>query len=548
MSKNDDKILFLPLGGSGEIGMNLNLYGYKDQWLMVDLGITFHDRLGIEVILPNPQYIAERKDKLVGLLLTHAHEDHIGAVPYLWERFKCPIYATPFTAEMVKIKMKDHNLPYKDIINIIPLEGHKQIGPFDIQMVTLTHSIPEPNGVLIKTPVGTIFHTGDWKIDETPLIGEAIDGNALQKMGDDGILAMICDSTNVFQKKPSGSEGTVRDSLIELIGEHSAKGAIFVTCFASNLARLETIAMAAHQHGRQVAILGRGFHKVNEVARKLNYLKDLPAFIDVDKAKSLPRDKVLYICSGSQGEFRAALSRIASQTHPDVKMVPNDIVVFSSRIIPGNDKQINALKNKIIRLGVKVINEHPTDIHVSGHPSRDELIQMYDWIRPRIVIPVHGEAIHMVEQGRLAKKHGIKHVVIPENGTLIEITKDSAEIVDEVAAGRLALDGNMLISFNHGSLKERFQLGTEGVASVVLVLNDKNNLGDIPKITFQGLSVSGDLTTAIHEEIEMMFHILSDSERLKDDILTDRVQKIVQRVCQKTIFKKPIVITHVVRG
>jgi ribonuclease J len=547
VSKNDDKILFLPLGGSGEIGMNLNLYGYKDQWLMVDLGITFHDRLGIEVILPNPQYIAERKDKLVGLLLTHAHEDHIGAVPYLWERFKCPIYATPFTAEMVKIKMKDHNLPYKDIINIIPLEGHKQIGPFDIQMVTLTHSIPEPNGVLIKTPVGTIFHTGDWKIDETPLIGNPIDGNELQKIGDAGVLAMVCDSTNVFQKKPAGSEGTVRDSLIELIGEHSAKGSIFVTCFASNLARLETIAVAAHQHGRQVAILGRGFHKVNEVARKLNYLKDLPAFIDVDKAKSLPRDKVLYICSGSQGEFRAALGRIASQTHPEVKMAPGDLVVFSSRIIPGNDKQINAMKNKIIRLGVQVINEHPTDIHVSGHPSRDELIQMYDWIRPRIVIPVHGEAIHMVEQGRLAKKHGIKHVVIPENGTLIEITKDSAEIVDEVAAGRLALDGNMLLSFNHGSLKERFQLGTDGVASVVLVLNDKNNLGDIPKIAFQGLSVSGDLATAIHEEIEMLFHILSDSERLKDDVLTDRVQKIVQRVCQKTIFKKPMVITHVVR-
>ena len=547
MSKNDDKILFLPLGGSGEIGMNLNLYGYKDQWLMVDLGITFHDRLGIEVILPNPQYIAERKDKLVGILLTHAHEDHIGAVPYLWERFKCPIYATPFTAEMVKIKMKDHNLSYKDIINIIPLEGHKQIGPFDIQMVTLTHSIPEPNGVLIKTPVGTIFHTGDWKIDETPLIGNAIDGNALQKIGDEGVLAMVCDSTNVFQKKPSGSEGTVRDSLIELIGEHSAKGSIFVTCFASNLARLETITVAAHQHGRQVAILGRGFHKVNEVARKLNYLKDLPAFIDVDKAKSLPRDKVLYICSGSQGEFRAALGRIASQTHPEVKMAPGDVVVFSSRIIPGNDKQINAMKNKIIKLGVKVINEHPTDIHVSGHPSRDELIQMYDWIRPRIVIPVHGEAIHMVEQGRLAKKHGIKHVVIPENGTLIEITKDTAEIVDEVAAGRLALDGNMLLSFNHGSLKERFQLGTDGVASVVLVLNDKNNLGDIPKITFQGLSVSGDLATAIHEEIEMLFHILSDSERLKDDVLTDRVQKIVQRACQKSIFKKPMVITHVVR-
>ncbi len=547
MSKNDDKVFFLPLGGSGEIGMNLNLYGYKDQWLMVDLGITFHDRLGIEVVLPNPQYIAERKDKLVGLLLTHAHEDHIGAVPYLWERFKCPIYATPFTAEMVKIKMKDHNLPYKDVINIIPLEGHKQIGPFDIQMVTLTHSIPEPNGVLIKTPVGTIFHTGDWKIDETPLIGEAIDGNALQKIGDEGILAMVCDSTNVFQKKPSGSEGTVRDSLIQLIGEHRTKGSIFVTCFASNLARLETIAVAAHQHGRQVAILGRGFHKVNEVARKLNYLKDLPAFIDVDKAKSLPRDKVLYICSGSQGEFRAALSRIASQTHPEIKMAPGDVVVFSSRIIPGNDKQINGLKNKIIKLGVKVINEHPTDIHVSGHPSRDELIQMYDWIRPRIVIPVHGEAIHMVEQGRLAKKHGIKHVVIPENGTLIEITKDSAEIVDEVAAGRLALDGNMLLSFNHGSLKERFQLGTDGVASVVLVINDKNNLGDIPKITFQGLSVSGDLTTAIHEEIEMMFHILSDSERLKDQTIADYIQKIIQRVCQKTIFKKPVVITHVVR-
>lgn len=543
----DKKLLFLPLGGAGEIGMNLNLYGYSDQWLMVDLGVTFHDRLGVDVLMPNPQFITERKDKLAGLLLTHGHEDHIGAVPYLWERLKCPIYATPFTAELVKHKMQDHQIDIEKYLHIIPLKGSVTIGPFQIEMVTLTHSIPEPNGVLITTPAGKVFHTGDWKIDPKPLVGEAIDETTLKRIGDEGVLAMVCDSTNVFFDAPSGSEADVRDNLFNLIGSYT-EGSIFVTCFASNLARLETVALAAQHHGRQVVLVGRGFHRMNDISRKLGYISAVHPFIHPSKAKSLPRDKVLYLCSGSQGEYRAALNRIASETHPDIKMSPKDVVVFSSRVIPGNEKQINAIKNKIIRLGVRVVNEHPTDIHVSGHPGRQDLLKMYEWIRPKTLIPVHGETIHMVEQARLAKKAGVPHVVVPDNGSLIEITSHGAEIVDEVPAGRLALDGTQLLSFTHPSLKERAKLGAEGVVSVVVVLDDHHALRGEPRLTVQGLSVSGDVERAALREAAYALESLSSKERHHDELIQEKCRLAVQRLVQEEIGRKPVVITHVVRG
>lgn len=542
----DKKLLFLPLGGAGEIGMNLNLYGYEDQWLMVDLGVTFHDRLGIEILMPNPQFITERKDKLAGLLLTHGHEDHIGAVPYLWERLKCPIYATPFTAELVRHKMQDHQIDSEKYLHVIPLKGSMDIGPFNIEMVTLTHSIPEPNGVLITTPVGKVFHTGDWKIDPKPLVGEAIDEITLKRIGDEGVLAMVCDSTNVFFNEPSGSESDVRDNLFDLIGGYT-DGSIFVTCFASNLARLETVALAAQHHGRQVVLLGRGFHRMNDISRKLGYISSVHPFIHPSKAKSLPRDKVLYLCSGSQGEYRAALNRIASETHPDIKMSPKDVVVFSSRVIPGNEKQINAIKNKIIKLGVRVVNENPRDIHVSGHPGRQDLLKMYEWVRPKTLIPVHGEAIHMVEQARLGKKAGIPHVVVPDNGSLIEITASGVEIVDEVPAGRLALDGTQLISLNHGSLRDRYKIGTEGVGSVVVHFDGRNNLIGVPEVVFQGLSVSGDLEKEAVREVSYALESLTGADRQRDELIKDKTRLALQKVIQEGIGRRPVVITHVVR-
>lgn len=537
---------FLPLGGSGEIGMNLNLYEFNGQWLMVDLGITFNDRLGFEIIMPNPQYIIEKKDQLCGLLLTHGHEDHIGAIPYLWEKLKCPMYATPFTAEMIRHKMNDQQIDIEGYLHEIPLEGKAQIGPFNIQMVTLTHSVPEPNGVLIKTETATIFHTGDWKIDPNPLIGKAIEEEALKKIGDAGVDALVCDSTNVFCEGDSGSEDDVRQSLIELIGTYKEE-ALFVSCFASNLARLETIALAAQRHGRQVAIVGRGFNKMNDIARKLGYLKNTPPFIQMSKAKDLPRKKVLYLCSGSQGEARAALNRIASENHPEIKMAPGDVAIFSSRVIPGNEKQIIALKNKITKLGVKVVHERNRDIHVSGHPSRNDLIQMYEWIRPTTVIPVHGELVHMVEQGRLAKKHGVPHVVIPENGTLIDIMAHGASIVDEVPTGRLALDGNRVISLAHSSLKERYRLSTDGVASVVVTFDEENRLIGVPMLIFNGISVGGDIKAACVDDMVYALETLTISERNKDDLVHEHVRLAVQRKIQNELEKKPVVMVHMVR-
>ncbi|MDC0349016.1 ribonuclease J [Alphaproteobacteria bacterium] len=543
---SNNTMKFLPLGGAGEIGMNLNLYEFEGQWLMVDLGITFNDRLGVEVLMPNPQYIVEKKDKVCGLLLTHGHEDHIGAIPYLWERLKCPMYATPFTAEMIRHKMDEHQIDIEGYLHEIPLEGEAKIGPFSIKMVTLAHSIPEPNGVLIKTKASTIFHTGDWKIDPNPLIGKPIEEEQLKKIGDEGVDALVCDSTNVFCEGDSGSEEDVRKNLTELIGTYK-KEAVFVSCFASNLARLETAAIAAQKNGRQVAILGRGFRKINEIARKLGHLKNIPPFLTMNKLRNIPKSKILYICSGSQGESRAALSRIASEMHPDIKMAPGDVVIFSSRVIPGNEKSIIALKNKITKQGVKIITGKNEDLHVSGHPSRNDLVKMYGWIRPKTVIPVHGELIHMVEQGRLAKKNGVPNVLIPENGTLIEIDSATATVIDQVPSGRLALDGNTLISLTHNTLKERKKLEANGVVSVVLTIDKESNLKGTPLLISQGITMDGDLKAACVEDIIYALDSLTTPQINDEDIVQDKVRLSVQRKTQFETEKKPIVISHVIR-
>lgn len=547
MTKKEDKIYFLPLGGSGEIGMNLNLYCYNNHWLMVDCGITFHDRWGVEILMPRIDFLQDKLDKLDAILLTHAHEDHIGALPHLWEKLGCPpMYATPFTIEMIRNKFKETQLDYESSLHTIALESDTKIGPFDVELVSLTHSIPEPNGILLKTPVGNIFHTGDWKIDHTPLIGNAIEEKTIQQIGDKGVLAMVSDSTNVFHEGDSGSELTVRENLTELIGSYT-KGALFVTCFASNVARMQTIALAAQTHGRQVALLGRGFQNIHVISQKLGYLNNLAPFIDPKKAATLPQDKVLYICSGSQGEYRAALNRIASQAHPVVRMHEGDTVIFSSRIIPGNEKSINALKNKIIKLGVNVVFKHPEDIHVSGHPSRHDLIQMFDWVRPNVLIPVHGEAIHMVEQGKLGKKHGIPHIVIPENGSLIEINAHGAKIVDEVPTGRLALDGNRLIPLKDPLFKTRHFLGSEGVISLQLVLDEENELSEQPVIKSLGLYLDTKVMKELLEDVTDAFESLSIPQRNNDNHIASMLKKSTHSLLERSIGKKPELLAHVVR-
>ncbi len=541
-----NKLFFLPLGGSGEIGMNLNLYSYNDDWLMVDLGVSFHDQLGIDVMMPNAQYIVERKKKLSGLLLTHAHEDHIGAVPYLWDQLKCPIYATPFTAELVRRKLDEAGIDYEGMLHEIPLGGKAKIGSFEIQMVSLTHSIPEPNGVVIRTPAGNVFHTGDWKIDLEPLVGEPINADEMKKIGDEGILALVCDSTNVFNEGTSGSEGDVRRNLMEVIKSYK-KERIFVSCFASNLARIETLAHIAKEVGRRVVLQGRSFGRITEVARANGYLKDIPEFISARQAMDMPANKVLYVSSGSQGEQRAALTRMANNQMRDAKIEAGDVVIFSSRVIPGNEKRINILKNTLTRAGARVISKHTQDIHVSGHPARDELRQMYDWIRPQILVPVHGEFQHLVEHAKLGKKHGIKDVVVPENGTLIRLEKNNVDIVDEITAGRLIKDGNALVAIDHPAVKERSRLADNGVVSVSLTLGYENEVYRKPQIAICGIISKGDLVANASQTVEDVLNEMSGRAKENISVISDRITMEVKRCVREITEKKPMVLVHINR-
>lgn len=544
MKSNTKDLYFLPLGGSGEIGMNLNLYAYGDEWLMVDLGISFADSLGIEVIMPNPQFIVERRDKLKALVLTHAHEDHLGAVPYLWPQLRCPIYATPFTAHLLRAKLMDAGLLDDVTIVEMPLESSHQIGPFHIKLISLTHSIPEPNGVLITTPAGKIFHTGDWKIDPDPLVGEKIDETAVAELGNMGILAMVCDSTNALQDGTSGSEKMVRDNLVEALANHP-KGRIIVTCFASNVARLESIAYAAQKNGRKVALSGRSFFRMNEAARATGYLKDIAPFISAKEASSLPPEKVLYLSTGSQGEKRAALYRIAENMHPEIALNEGDTVIFSSRVIPGNEKSIGVIKNKFIRRGINVMSWHHYEIHVSGHPSKDELRQMYGWVKPRIAIPVHGELRHMVEHGRLARSCGVSEVIIPENGTLIRLSPDPAEIVEEVPFGKLALDGTALVRLDHPSLKDRMRLSGAGVVVVSITLDEELDPTNDPQVEIVGLINMDNLFKVTEMEIKETLLNMSPRERGNDVNLKAAIGTAARRTINSQIGKKPVVITHV---
>src|ERR1700741_268589 len=395
-------LFFVSLGGAGEIGMNLNLYCYAGDWLILDCGVTFGDdsQPGLEVVMPDPAFIVEKRDRLLGIVATHAHEDHIGAIPYLWTQLRCPVWATPFTASLLRAKLAEAGLADRVKIKVVPMSGRFMIGSFDLERITLTHSIPEPNAVALRTPVGTVLHTGDWKFDPDPLIGPTADEAALRKLGDEGVLALIGDSTNALRPGTSGSEADLRRSLIDLIGRYDARVAL--ACFASNVARLETIARAAAVHGREVALVGRSLWRIDKAARENGYLADLPRFLTEDEAGYIPRDRIVLICTGSQGEPRAALSRIARNDHPHVMLEPGDVVIFSSRIIPGNEKAINRLQNALVRLGVEIVTEEDDFVHVSGHPARDEVVRMYQRVRPQIAIPVHGEPRHLIAHSQLA--------------------------------------------------------------------------------------------------------------------------------------------------
>lgn len=548
-----DELLFLPLGGAGEIGMNLNLYGFgppgKPQWIMVDLGITFGDGThpGVDVILPDPRYIEEHKEQLLGIVLTHAHEDHLGAVPYLWERFGCPIYATPFTVSVLMRKLAEVGL--QDIVPIIeiPLDGAFEIGPFNLDLITLTHSIPEPNAIAIRTPLGTVLHTGDWKLDPDPVVGADYDMPALRRLGDEGVRAIVCDSTNVLTPGTSGSEGDIYESLRELVAART--GRVVVTCFASNVARIDTISRVARACGREVVLAGRSFGRMIDAAKENGYLQDAPQFLDEEMAGHLPNDKLLVICTGSQGEPRAALSRIAADEHPRIYMGEGDTVIFSSRQIPGNEVSIGRLQNRLVRRGIEVITDKDHFVHVSGHPARDELVEMYQAIKPEVAIPVHGELRHLAEHARLARTCQVKETVVNENGGMIRIAPGPAAVVEQVPSGRLALEGDRLVQLDGELVRGRVRALFNGTATVTIVIDKKGELVADAQIATTGLLEPDDFDfedDALDVAEEAVEH-LSKRARLNDDDVSEAVRIAVRRYFRATFNKSPVTKVHLVR-
>ena len=535
-----DELVFLPLGGSGEIGMNFNAYGFgppsRRKWIILDCGVLFGREAatpGVDVIMPDIRYLAERAEDVLGIIATHAHEDHIGAIAPLWPMLKCPIYATPFTAVLIEGKLEEAGLRERARVRQVPLGGSLTLGPFKLDFISITHSILEPNLIAITTPLGVIAHTGDWKLDPEPMLGEETDVARIKKLGDDGVLALVCDSTNALQQGHSGSEAKVRESLIHLIG--TLKGRVAVTAFASNVARLDSIAHAARSHGRHIALVGRSMHKIVGAAKETGYLKDFPPVLDEAEAADLPARRVLYLCTGSQGEPRAALARIAEDNHPNVHLGKGDAVIFSSRIIPGNELPIFELHNKLSALGVEVLTEQDHFVHVSGHPAREELAEMYRWTRPRIAVPVHGEMRHMSEHARLAKSLQVPQALVPSNGQLYRLAPGPAELIDEVPSGRIHMDGRVLVAEGEGLAKSRRALAYAGLIAITLVLDGKGRAAADPAILIEGIPAP------VQEAIRVAVEELARRHKRGDaEDLAEAVRKAARRAAHDAWGKKPV--------
>ncbi|MDA7469639.1 ribonuclease J [Candidatus Pelagibacter ubique] len=548
-----DELLFCPLGGSGEIGMNMNLFAYgkpgEHKWIMVDIGVTFADDTlpGIDLIYPDPGFIVDKKDDLLGIILTHAHEDHIGAIAHLWPQLKCKIFATPFTAVLIKEKFKEKNIDVTKFLKIVQLNGTVNLDPFKIEYITLTHSILEPNGLRIETPAGVILHTGDWKIDPEPLIGEKINSDRLKEIGNEGVLAMICDSTNVFSMGKAGSELDVRKSLLNIMG--SLKKRIVMASFASNVARMETAFYCAEKTGRQISLVGRSMHRIFKAARQCGYLKNVIEPVDARDAKKIAREKIVYLCTGSQGEPMAALMRISSNTHPDVFIEKDDAVIFSSKIIPGNEKKLYKLQNQLVKDGIEVISEESEFVHVSGHPNRDDLREMYDWVKPHCAVPVHGEHRHMIEHMKFAKEMKVPHPVQVENGDIVKLAPGKPHVFDKAPSGRLYLDGNMSVEEDAQSIKDRKNISANGYMEVTILITAKGNIHKRPVLTFRGLPVYDvdEFIYELEEAIEKTTRTFSIKSKKQEFNLIDAL-KITCRKCAKDFTgKRPFININLVR-
>jgi ribonuclease J len=546
----DDALWYLSLGGAGEIGMNLSLYGTAGKWLMVDCGVTFGDETtpGIELIMPDIEFIAARKDDLVGLVVTHGHEDHIGAIEHLWPQLQCPIYATPFTAELIRAKTDRPNRKNEIRLIELPKGGAFEIGPFKGEMIRVTHSIPESNMLSITTRHGTILHTGDWKFDPDPVVGDLTDEAKLKQLGRNKLMALIGDSTNALVAGHSGSEREVRATFDQLFGQ--IKKRIVVSCFSSNIARLKSIVAAAQKHGRHVTLAGRSLWRNAEVAEACGYLPEFSDFLTENEAMNSPRDKVVIISTGCQGEPRSALWRIAVEDHPEIELDAGDTVIFSSRDIPGNEKQIARLQNQLIARGLRIITQDHAPVHVSGHPAQDELTELFQWTRPNLVLPVHGEARHQMEHARIAKECQVPHTLIPNNGQIIRLGPGLHEVVGEVPSGRLGLDGKKLRRMDHEAGKSRRKMGYNGAVVITLVVDARGKVTQDPRVALLGLAdeehnakLPGEIGAAVLDAIETM----PKSSRLDDAAIRHAVSQAARRLLVETIGKKPVMEVQVVR-
>ena len=545
LKKHKDDLLFLPLGGSGEIGMNLNLYHLDGKWIMVDCGIGFADDYypGAEIIVPNIKFIEKIKHDLLGIVVTHAHEDHVGAIPYLWEQLECPVYTTTFTANFLRLKLLE--TPFGKRVKIIEIKPGARftLGPFEIDAINLTHSIPEMQAMAIHTKHGLVLHTGDWKFDKNPMVGPASNLKALMKKGEEGVLAMVCDSTNVFSKGESGSEMHVRENLIKLVAQ--CKNRVALGTFASNLARVESILAAAKANHRDVVVCGRSFWRLIEAARESGYLQDAPKFFSESEANRIPRQRALYLCTGSQAEPRAALSRIAEGTHPHLKLLPGDTAIFSSKIIPGNDTAIYRMLNLLTLQGVEVITEKEAAIHVSGHPYRNELKEMYEYVKPQIAVPVHGEARHIHEHAKLAKSLGVPETFEIKNGDVLKLAPGRHEKVGMVEAGRLAIDAFTFLPGDSVIMRSRRKLRHSGAVFVSITMNNKGICAAPPRISAPGLldpEVDGEFYSELSEEIEFAVDKKRD---LRD--AEEAARKAVRRIIRDELDKNPMIEVHVTR-
>ena len=540
------ELLFLSLGGSGEIGMNLNMYHYNGKWLVVDMGIGFSDYRfpGIEIIVPNISFLIEKQKDVVGIVLTHAHEDHIGGVPYLWPDVKVPIYTNNFTATVLKSRLTEYGLQDKVPIHILKNNEKTDIGPFNIELINITHSILENNGIMIRTAAGNVFHTGDWKIDKNPILGKLTDEKRLKELGNEGILAIVGDSTNIFNAGRSGSEGELEKSLTKLISEYK-KGILVVTIFASNVARLHSIAKAAKKAKRRVALTGRSLWRMYRAARDCGYMYDIDEFLDEKAIKGLRREEILIISTGCQGEPLAAVSKFANNSHQFIKLIPGDTIIFSSKIIPGNDRKIYDLFNRFCKMGVEVLTEKDHFVHVSGHPGQEEVATMYQYLKPQIVIPVHGEAVHLHAHAKFAKQHGCKQPFEITNGDVLKLSVDSTKKVGRITSGYMLIDGESIIDEASQIIKSRRKIRDNGAIFVTVNLLSNGKKSEIKKVSLSapGLLDKDDDAELI-KLIEEGIADLNINSKISTDI-EKQVSTFIKKFIKKELNKFPEIIVHI---